>query len=154
MKSILKTLLLVLGLCCAGQLSAQLIIVKTATRQHYAAGMCCAQGINYAIALRVTKPNVAFVIDSLWIEGRGFAKPNVEDGTLTITKDTAGTSYVIQEWLRWGLPYSPDEPPMRYPLEGSTRQGSTPVTVFYRSNGIPHRLNVGELVELFPLAYP
>jgi hypothetical protein len=150
----MKQFVFFLLLCLATQLSAQLIVVQSATRQDWAGGFSYAHGTNYTIVFRVTQPNRTVTVDSLKLEGRLFQKPQQEDGSLTITKDSKGTTYILREALRWGN--REEEMLDRRALEADLQpeEDRQAVVVYYHSNGVPHTIRIKEFTELMMIAYP
>lgn len=135
-------------------LTAQLIQLKTATRQFYAAGQCCDHGVDYEISFRVTQPNIDFKIDSIWCEYTMFPAPQVSAGTLQVETDATGSTYTIHEVLRSGFD---EEFESVLDIKPSSRMPAYPeagAIVFYHSKGLAHRISIAELTELMPIPYP
>lgn len=153
LKILVVTALMILVPFC---MQSQLLQVKKATKQSWAAGACCNSGTNYGIQLRITQPKTQIKLDSIWIEGRLYDNLYGTEGAIRMVPDSAGTTVHIQLGYssgRYGWK-NPELIDVAHAFQQRRIMEASDAVIFYRHHGVAHRFSIGRMEELMMIAYP
>src|SRR5687767_793278 len=143
-KNFLMKMLVVLWTIFPASVFSQQVKIISATKQGWAAGVCCRSGVNYNIQLQFFNMKERVELDSLWIDGNCVVLSKYNNKDL---KKSDSCYVIIQEGVSWD-----DGMPMENWCFDATKAG---VLISYYIKGKKKWLNITPYIkELEFLAYP